>query len=337
MSPRSMTSFAARHGGENRRQNPTCSTRPRLARELAQLRRLGDVERQRLLAQHVQPGVQRRLDDRRVRRRRGGDEARLEPWMGERAGRRRAYGRGLRTCMAARRGHRVGGRLGQGDDVDLGDVGEGGEVESTHPAEADDGDPDRRGDTAGERTARESVRPWTSGRTGARRRARRRAHRPDARRAARPPGAGRRRSAWSTTPNADAPSTSARRSACRSRASVERAARQRPTSTPWPSARAPTPTSTCSSPRRRRARRSSARSRSRSTSPRSTGRWPRSTTPAPACRSASTAGSIRPTGSSATPSPPARSAPSTSCASPAATRPRRRSRTSRCPAGSSST
>ena len=63
----------------------------------------------------------------------------------------------------------------------------------------------------------------------------------------------------------------------------------------------------------------------------------RATRPASRSRSGSTAASTPPTSRCATRSPAASSATSTSCASPAATRRRRRSSTSRCRAGSSST
>ena len=175
-------------------------------------------------------------------------------------------------------------------------------MEAAHPAEADDGDAHRRVTRRAERTARVCPAMGDVTTTGSCRRARCRADRPDARRPARPPGAGRdARDGLRRHPAAaEQVAAGARRPGA---ALGQRAPRPTTTSTPWPSAPAPTPTSSCSSPRRRRARRSSARSRSRSTSPRSTGRSPPSTPPAPACRSASTAASIRPTGSCATPSP----------------------------------
>jgi hypothetical protein len=106
--------------------------------ELAETPRLVLVEGERLLAQHVQTGAQRGVDDRVVRRRRGGDDAPFEPGVRERV---------LHRCV--RRGLRahVGGeltirrvRFGESDHVDVVHVTEGREMEAPHPAETDEHD-----------------------------------------------------------------------------------------------------------------------------------------------------------------------------------------------------
>ena len=137
MSPASIRSLATLHGGAKRRQKPTCRRRCRSAGKIGEAASLGQVEGQGLLAQHVQPRIERRL-----RRARGaaGSARRSAPPPG-RDGPAPSAGLWYRHAAGQERAgqvQRVGRGLDQRHHLDGVDVGQRRSVEPPHPAQPDD-------------------------------------------------------------------------------------------------------------------------------------------------------------------------------------------------------